>query len=435
MNILRPTAPGYKRKLAALNRRSAPPEKLRAQVEEIVTTVAKEGDAALLHFTHKFGGPKLQASDLYVTPAEILAAQQSVSKEALKAIRAARKNVHAFAKKSLRKSWFMKNAQGAIVGERFDPFQRVGIYIPGGTAPLVSTAVMTCTLAAAAGVPEIVAVTPPGPDGFVHPALLTALAECGATEVYRAGGAQAVAALAHGTKTIRPVQKIYGPGNAYVVEAKRQVFGIVAVDLLPGPSEVLVIADKDANPEWIAADLLAQSEHGHGSVGILLTDSAKILDAVEKAIARQVKLSQRPKELALALKNCTLVQVEDLDEAIRFANEFSAEHVSIATKHPGEVALQLTTSGALFMGGLSPVVAGDFLAGPSHELPTGGAGKSFPGLTVDQFQRRTSVAMFDEPSLRASLPIIETFAELEGLDAHARSASIRLEGKTRGKKL
>jgi histidinol dehydrogenase len=321
----------------------------------------------------------------------------------------------------------MKNRQGAITGERFDPFQRVGIYIPGGTAPLVSTAVMTCTLAEAAGVPEIIAVTPAGPDGKVHPALLAALSRCGATEIYRVGGAQAVAALAHGTKTILPVQKIFGPGNSYVVEAKRQVFGKVAIDLLPGPSEVLVIADKTAKPDWVAADLLAQAEHGHGSQAILVTDSEKILTGVEKAVERQTKLSKRPAELAKALKNTKLILVEDMKAAIRIANEYASEHVAIATEAPGEIALQLRTSGAIFLGGISPVVGGDFLAGPSHELPTGGAGRSFAGLTADQFQRRTSIVMFDEDSLRASLPHIETFSAIEGLDAHGRSASIRLK--------
>jgi histidinol dehydrogenase len=258
---------------------------------------------------------------------------------------------------------------------------------------------------------------------------LAALTECGATEIYRVGGAQAIAALAHGTGTIRPVQKIFGPGNAYVVEAKRQVFGRVAVDLLPGPSEVLVIADKTAKADWVAADLLAQCEHGHGSIGVLLTDSTAVLKAVEKAITRQVRESRRPKELQLALENTLLVEVPDMEEAVRLANAFAAEHVAIATANPGEIALGLTTTGAIFLGAMSPVVAGDFLAGPSHELPTGGAGKSFAGLTVDQFQRRTSVVLYDEKSLKASLPFLETFAEIEGLDAHARSASIRLKKK------
>ena len=427
MQILRPKDKAYRRGIESLKRSYEADPAVRSTVEEILGAVAKEGDEALLRYTKKFGGPDLAPYQIPVTPLEISEACNALPRETRKAIDAARSNVRAFAKRSLRKSWFMKNRQGAITGERFDPFQRVGIYIPGGTAPLVSTAVMTCTLADAAGVPEIIAVTPAGPDGKVHPALLAALSRCGATEIYRVGGAQAIAALAHGTKTILPVQKIFGPGNSYVVEAKRQVFGKVAIDLLPGPSEVLVIADKTAKPDWVAADLLAQAEHGHGSQAILVTDSEKILTGVEKAVERQTKLSKRPAELAKALKNTKLILVEDMEAAIRIANEYASEHVAIATEAPGEIALQLRTSGAIFLGGISPVVGGDFLAGPSHELPTGGAGRSFAGLTADQFQRRTSIVMFDEVSLRASLPHIETFSAIEGLDAHGRSASIRLK--------
>jgi len=427
VQILRPKDKAYRRGIESLKRSYEADPAVRATVEEILGAVAKEGDEALLRYTKKFGGPDIAPYQIPVTPLEISEACNALPAETRKAIDAARSNVKAFAKRSLRKSWFMKNRQGAITGERLDPFQRVGIYIPGGTAPLVSTAVMTCTLADAAGVPEIIAVTPAGPDGKVHPALLAALSRCGATEIYRVGGAQAIAALAHGTKTILPVQKIFGPGNSYVVEAKRQVFGKVAIDLLPGPSEVLVIADKTAKPDWVAADLLAQAEHGRGSQAILVTDSEKILTGVEKAVEKQTKLSKRPAELAKALKNTKLILVEEMEAAIRIANEYASEHVAIATEAPGEIALQLRTSGAIFLGGISPVVGGDFLAGPSHELPTGGAGRSFAGLTADQFQRRTSIVMFDEDSLRASLPHIETFSAIEGLDAHGRSASIRLK--------
>jgi histidinol dehydrogenase len=426
MQVIRPGDRGYEKLLERLNRRMAPDPRVREVVSEILEAVANEGDEAVVRFTERFVGSRLDISRLRVTTAELSAARSGLPKDVRKAILSAKANVRAFAKRSLRKSWFMKNKQGAVVGERFDPFQRVGIYVPGGSAPLVSTAIMTCTLAAAAGAREIVAVTPSDMDGSVQPTLLGALAECGATEVYRVGGAQAIAALAFGTKTIRPVQKIFGPGNAYVVEAKRQVFGHVAIDLLPGPSEILVIADDSANSEWIAADLLAQSEHGRGSIAILLTDSPRVLEAVVASVNKQLGLSGRPKELALALKNASLVLVSDLEAAVALANQFSAEHVAIATKRPGEIALRLTSSGAIFLGGMSPVVGGDFLAGPSHELPTGGAAKSFAGLTADQFQRRTSVVMFDEPSLRASLPVIETFSRIEGLDAHGRSASIRV---------
>jgi histidinol dehydrogenase len=427
MRIVRCTEKGYDKKLRVLDRRSEPEPAVQQTVAEIFAAVAKDGDRALIHFTEKFGGPKLTPAKLRVTDAEIEAAVASQPPKVAKALAAARANVFTFAKASLRESWFTKNKQGAIVGERFDPFRRVGIYVPGGTAPLVSSAVMTCTLAQAAGVPEIVVTTPAGKDGKVHPALLAALKLCGATEIYKVGGAQAIAALAHGTKTISPVAKLFGPGNAYVVEAKRQAVGLCALDLLPGPSEVLVIADEHANAEWIAADLLAQSEHGHGSISVLLTPSAEVLDAVAAAVERQTALSARPEHLKEALQYATLVQVRDMDEAIALANAFAAEHVSIATSEPGEIARELTTSGALFLGGISPVVGGDFLAGPSHELPTGGAGKSFPGLTADQFQRRTSIVRFDEDSLRKSLPYLKTFSEIEGLDAHGRSAEIRLK--------
>lgn len=426
MRIVRCTEKGYDKKLRTLDRRSAPEPAVQQTVAEIFAAVAKDGDRALIHFTEKFGGPKLTPAKLRVTDAEIDAAVESLPPKVAKALAAARANVFAFAKAGLRESWFTKNKQGVIVGERFDPFRRVGIYVPGGTAPLVSSAVMTCTLAQASGVPEIVVTTPAGKDGRVHPALLAALKLCGATEIYKVGGAQAIAALALGTKTIAPVAKLFGPGNAYVVEAKRQAVGLCAIDLLPGPSEVLVIADEHANAEWIAADLLAQSEHGHGSISVLLTPSAEVLDAVAVAVERQTGLSARPGHLKEALQYATLVQVRDMDEAIALANAFASEHVSIATSEPGEIARELTTSGAIFLGGISPVVGGDFLAGPSHELPTGGAGKSFPGLTADQFQRRTSIIRFDEDSLRKSLPYLQTFSEIEGLDAHGRSAAIRV---------
>lgn len=429
MRILRCSDSGYSKKVRALNRRFIPAPDVVATVTEVLANIESAGDRALCDYTHKFGGPKLKPSQLSVSQQEVETAVAELPARVRKAILAARANVRDFARQSLRESWFTKNKQGVITGERFDPFPRVGIYVPGGTAPLVSTAVMTCTIAAAAGVPEIVAVTPASSDGSVHPSLLAALALCGATEIYRVGGAQAIAALAIGTKTIRPVTKVFGPGNAYVVEAKRQVFGRVAVDLLPGPSEVLVIADANANPDWIAADLLAQSEHGHGSISILLTPSSDLVDAVAASVTRQSSESSRPEFLADALQYATLVQTTDMNEAVELANAFASEHVSVATDNPGVIAGQLTTAGCIFLGGISPVAGGDFLAGPSHELPTGGACKSFAGLTADQFQRRTSLVRFDEESLRKSLPHLKVFSEIEGLDAHGRSATIRLAPK------
>jgi histidinol dehydrogenase len=426
MRIISHKDRGFDRALAELNRQAEPRTEVRETVTEIIAAVRKKGDSALLDYSVKFGGPKLSPAKIRVTAAEIKKARASLTPEIKKAISCSIANVTAFAKKSLRKNWSMKNAQGAVVGERFDPLPRVGLYIPGGTAPLVSSAIMTCGFAKAARVPEIVAVTPAGADGTVAPALLAALDLCGATEIYRVGGAQAIAALAYGTKTIKPVTKIFGPGNAYVVEAKRQVFGRVGVDLLPGPSEVLVIADAKANPVWVAADLLAQSEHGVGSVVVLLSDSDKLISAVQKEIDRQSKRSSRPGHLAKAMANAVLVRVRDMSQAVEIANSFSAEHVSLAVRKPEAIAAKLNSTGGIFLGDLSPVAAGDFLAGPSHELPTGGAGKAFAGLTAEQFQRRTSLVRYDAASLKKSLPIIETFCAIEGLDAHGRSVSLRL---------
>ena len=427
MRILHHNDRGFAKAVTALNRQAESSPEIRETVAGILSDIRSKGDAALCSYTAKFGGPRLTPKAIRVTAAEIRKARASLTPAVRKALAASLRNVTAFAKKSLRRDWTMKNAEGALVGERFDPLPRVGVYVPGGTAPLVSTAIMTCGFAKAAGVPEIVAVTPAGPDGTVSPALLAALDLCGATEIHRVGGAQAVAALAYGTATIRPVTKILGPGNAYVVEAKRQLFGRVGIDLLPGPSEVLVIADAKANPAWVAADLLAQSEHGASSVAVLLSDSDELIRGVVDEVERQTKLSGRPQYLSLALKNAVLVRVRDLDQAVEIANAFASEHVSLAVRKPEKLAKRLNSSGAIYLGDISPVAAGDFLAGPSHTLPTGGAAKAFAGLTAEQFQRRTSIIRYDKASLKKSLPIIGTFCQVEGLDAHGRSVSIRIK--------
>lgn len=427
MRIVRPRDKNYARFIRSLDRRARATPAVEKTVRDIIAAVEREGDAALIRYTKKFGGPSLGAKGLRVPAKELFAAWRSLDAPTKRALSAAHKNIRSFAQRSLRKNWSGRNAQGAKVGERFDPFQRVGIYVPGGTAPLVSTALMTCTYAAAAGVPEIVAVTPAGRDGKVNKALLAALHLAGATEVYKVGGAHAVAALACGTKSIRPVAKVFGPGNSYVVEAKRQLFGRVAVDLLPGPSEILVIADRKANPAWVASDLLAQAEHGPDSIALLLTDSAPMLAAVAREVERQANELTRGGILKKSLRSAALVLVPRMADAIAIANGFASEHVSLQVSDPDKIAAKLTTSGAIFLGGYSPVAAGDFLAGPSHELPTGGAGKSFAGLTADQFQRRTSIVELNRASLHKSVPAIEAFAKVEGLDAHGRSASIRLE--------
>ncbi len=395
----------------------------------IVAAVRERGDTALLEQTARFDGAQLSAGQLAVSQAELFNASLAADDSLRAAVAEAGKNIAGFAKKSLRKNWTARNSHGGSVGEKFDGFERVGIYIPGGTAPLVSTALMTITLARVAGCREIVVCTPPGRDGSVNPALLFAARVAGATEIYKAGGAQAVAALAHGTATIRPVQKIFGPGNAYVVAAKRLLFGHVAIDLLPGPSEVLVLADDSANPKFIAADLLAQAEHGSGHERVwLVTTSAKILRATEREIARQLPKLSRREFIAKALaNNGWLIQVKSLAEGFALVNRLAPEHCEVMLRQPKSAVSQITTAGALFLGGWSPTVLGDYVAGPSHTLPTGGAGHSFAGLTVDQFQRRTSVVDYSKPALKKALRSVQKFAELEGLDAHGASAVIRLD--------
>lgn len=432
MNVLRHSERDFSRRLEQLAAHSSLFDKtVEERTREIIDTVRARGDEALLELTARFDGARLALDQLAVSTSEKFNASLLADEQLRLAVAAAHRNIDRFSRKSLRRAWHATNAQGGWVGEKFDPFQRVGIYIPGGTAPLVSTALMTVTLAKAAGCPEIVVCTPCHREGAVNSALLYALNLAGATEVYKVGGAQAITAMAFGTSTIRPVQKVFGPGNAYVVAAKRMLFGYVAIDLLPGPSEVLVLADDTANPAYAAADLLAQAEHGSGHERVwLITTSGKVLRNVEKEIDRQLpKLSRREYiEKALAA-NGWLIQVRELEDAIHLINRLAPEHLEIMTKKPHAVADKIFTAGAIFLGGASPTVLGDYLAGPSHTLPTGGAGASFSGLTVDQFQRRTSVVEYNDRALRKSLPFIEKFAAIEGLDAHGRSAAIRLRPK------
>ncbi len=393
----------------------------------ILDAVRTRGDAAVLEFTERFDGALLTADQLAATQAELLTASFRADEPFRAAVTEAEKNIATFAKKSLRRNWQTKNSHGANVGEKFDAFQRVGIYVPGGTAPLVSTALMTITLAKVAGCKEIVVCTPCGKDGGINPALLFAAKAAGATEIYRVGGAQAIAALAYGTKTIRRVQKVFGPGNAYVVAAKRLLVGYVAIDLLPGPSELLVLADETANARFAAADLLAQLEHGSGHERVwLVTTSDKILKAVEKEIVKQLpKLARRDFIKRVLDNNSYLIQVKSLNDAVALANQLAPEHCELMTRNPRKVSADILTAGAIFLGPFSPTVLGDYVAGPSHTLPTGGAGASFAGLTVDQFQRRTSVVEYTRASLKKALPAVKKFAELEGLGAHGKSAGIR----------
>lgn len=434
MNIIGHQDRNYQRRLRKL---AAPSSLFNPAIEkrtqEIVKSVSLGGDASLAKLTARFDGAKLDPGQFAITRAELVKASLKATTPIRKAVMVATANIAAFSRRSLRKKWNGKNAQGAQVGEKYDPFQRVGIYIPGGTAPLVSTALMTVVLARVAGCPEIVVCTPPRKDGTINSSLLFAINTAGATEIYRVGGAQAVTAMALGTKSIKRVQKIFGPGNAYVVAAKRLLFGHVAIDLLPGPSEVLVLADDTAEPRFIAADLLAQAEHGSGHERVwLITPSAQLVKAVEKEITKQLPKLSRKDFIQRALKrNGWLIHVNDMDEGIRLANTIAPEHCEIMTRKAEKVSERIVTAGAIFLGRYSPTVTGDYVAGPSHTLPTGGAGASFAGLTVDQFQRRTSVVRYDKPALKKTLTSVQEFAGVEGLDAHARSAAIRLEKKAK----
>jgi histidinol dehydrogenase len=435
VNVARFNDPNYTEQLQKLLASSSlfdPVVEQRAR--DIIDAVRARGDEALLELTERFDHAMLSADRLEVSTAELLGSAIKADDELRAAVSAAARNIERFSRKSLRKGWSAANSHGARVGEKFDPFQQVGIYIPGGTAPLVSTALMTVLLAKVAGCPEIIVCTPCNASGEINAALLYAVRTAGATRIFRLGGAQAIAAMALGTATVPRVQKIFGPGNAYVVAAKRLLFGHVAVDLLPGPSEVLVLADDSANPAYVAADLLAQAEHGSGHERVwLVATSTKLLNAVQKEIDRQLPSLARRDLIQRALDaNGWLVLVKSIADGVKLVNQIAPEHCEVMTRRARELAKQIVTAGAIFLGNDSPTVLGDYVAGPSHTLPTGGAGASFAGLTVDQFQRRTSVVEYTRASLKKALPPLQTFAAVEGLDAHGASARIRMPtGKRR----
>jgi histidinol dehydrogenase len=417
--VHRPSDPDYDAALASLDRHAEPSEKVAAAVRSIIAQVRAEGDTALVRLAAKFDQVALSPGKLRLEGAP----QPALASAAARALRKALGNIRKFSKRGIPKDWEMRNQEGARVGEMYKPFRRVGIYVPGGTAPLVSTALMTVGIAQVAAVPEIVVTTPPPVDANLHGALLMA----GATEIYQTGGAQAIAALAFGTSAIRRVEKIFGPGNAYVVEAKRQVVGAVAIDQLPGPSEILVVADETCDPAFVAADLLAQAEHGPGSQIMLIAASEAVLDAVGLEMRLQFPSLSRQEYLAPVIKTgCRFVLARSLQHAIEIAEAFAPEHLALCIRKARAVARKIRHAGAIFLGNDSPVAAGDFVAGPSHTLPTGGAAKSFPGLTIDQFFRRTSIVEYHSRSIAKAVPIIEAMAHLEHLDAHAASARIRL---------
>ncbi len=428
MKILTHDDKTYSAFVKKLYRRAIPSDTVSAAVSEIVEDVAKKGDRALVSFAAKFDGAKLTTKSLRVSEAELAHARASVSQKTKSAIKASLKNIHSFAKKSQRKNWSSKNPQGVEVGERFVPFDRVGVYVPGGKAPLVSTSLMTAGFAQAAGVPEIVAATPPGADGSVNVDLLYALDSAGATEIYKAGGAHGIAALSLGTQTIAPVDKVFGPGNSYVVEAKRQMVGAVSIDLLPGPSEVLIAADSTGNARFLAADLLAQAEHGPDSVVGMVTHSKKLFKEVQAELQSQLAETPRREIATQALKKAGfLLLTKSMKESLAIVNDWAPEHLILVAKDEEKWLDEVRTAGAIYVGNYSAVAVGDFLAGPSHTLPTEGSGRSFSGLRADQFQRRASVVRMDQAAVKKSQKIVEHFAEMEGLQAHGRSVTLRAE--------
>ena len=396
----------------------------------LLADIRARGDAAVTAAARRFDGASLKAAEMRVSSRELSSAAQAVPARVKRAVKDAHERVRRYAEAGLREPWHMRTPQGGYTGEFYSPMDRVGVYVPGGTAPLASTAVMTVTLAKAAGVREIVACTPCGKDKTVNPVLLYALKLAGATEIYKVGGIQSIGLMAFGTRTVRPVQKIAGPGNAYVTAAKRQVFGYVAIDQVAGPSEIAVLADDSAQPAWVAADLLSQAEHGSGhEKALLVTDSQALAEAVADEIAWQTPGLSRAAlvERVVAQGGILLAVVPDLKQGVELVNRFAPEHFEIMTRDARSFVNGVRAAGAVFVGPWTPEPSGDFVAGPSHVLPTGGAARMFSGLTADDFRRRHSFVEFTEKDLAETLDSIETFAEVEGLDAHGRSASIRFE--------
>ena len=429
MRLLRFADRNFSNDLAAFCRGSVVPREIADAVRSILEDVRTRGDEAVAHYAAKFDGAKLRAGEFRVKPADIAAAAKRLPARDLRALKTAHESIVAFNRRGLPKDWMAQNPQGALVGEKFDPIRRVGLYVTGGQVPLVSTVLMTVTLAKIAGCPEIAVFTPSNSSGKIADGLLAALHLLGVGEVYRIGGVQAIGAMAFGTDAVPAVDKVYGPGNAYVCEAKRQVFGTVGVDSLPGPSEVMIIADDSARPDFAAADLLAQAEHGSGREKIYLVGtSEKIITAIESEVRAQLPSLTRSEKTARVLAEGFLaVEVATLAQAAEVANYVAPEHLELLVKETAAKKLTraITTAGAIMVGNYTPTALGDFTAGPSHVLPTGRAGRFFSGLRVADFQRRTSIVRYDRTSVKRGSTVVAAFAAMERLDAHGRSATIR----------
>ncbi len=419
---------GFREKLATFCETAVVPQSIVDAVSQILDDIKENGNKGMADTLSRIDGVQLSSDAFRITRDELVGAVKRLQAEDLAAIKESIASVTEFHKHALPKSWTAKNAHGATIGERFYPISRVGIYIPTN---LASTAIMTGSLARLARVPEIVAFTPCDSKGNVSDAVLATLKLCGISEAYRIGGVSAIGAMAYGTETIDPVFKVFGPGNAYTVEAKRQVYGTIGVDLLPGPSEVLVIADETANPRFVAADLLAQAEHGSGREKIFLVSlSRDVARSIRKEMREQVKTLSRKNLIKETLKSGFLsIVVDTCDEAAQVANFVAPEHMELEVI-AGKMAYltkAITTAGAIMQGGWSATALGDFVAGPSHELPTGRSGRYFSGLQIGDFFRRSSLIRYSQKALRRAAPAAEAFARMEGLDGHGRSVSIRLE--------
>ena len=379
------------------------------KVKKIIEDVRLYGDEALLKYTKKFDKVKMLPRQLKVSQIEISGAYQNISPNFVSSLKIIIENINRFYRKTLKKSWRMKDADGAIVGENYLALERVGVYIPAGTAPLVSTVYMTVVPAKIAGVKKIVLISPPDIHGHINPHILVVADLLKVDEIYRVGGSQGIAALAYGTKTIPKVDKIVGPGNVYVSEAKRQVFGIVDIDMIAGPTELLIIANRHSDPRFIVADLRAQAEHAKG-LAILITNS--------KSLAREVK-SQLPSD------NGFIILTQNLDETVEIANKIAPEHLEILVKNPNKLLKNIRNAGAIFLGPYSPTALGDYVAGPSHVLPTAGTARFFSGLSVCDFMKSNHIINYSKKALEKVREPMEKIAGIEGLSKHLDSVKVR----------
>lgn len=395
-------------------------------VAKILEDVKRKGDEALFGYTARFDGAHLDAETVRVTEQEIQEAYDQVDEELLGIIRRALHNIRTYHEKQRQNSWFDSRPDGTILGQKVTALARVGVYVPGGKAAYPSSVLMNIAPAKAAGVDEIIMVTPPDKNGKVTPTTLVAAKEAGADVVYKIGGAQAIGALAYGTKSIPKVDKIVGPGNIYVALAKKAVYGHVSIDAIAGPSEILVIADDSANPSYVAADLLSQAEHDELASAILVTTSEELADAVSKEVDRFTAQLSRKEIIQKSLDNYGYILIaESMDEAISIANEIASEHLEIQTKNPYDVMTKIRNAGAIFIGEYSSEPLGDYFAGPNHVLPTNGTAKFFSPLSVDDFIKKSSIIAYSKETLEKVHEDIESFAAAERLTAHANSIHVR----------